>query len=402
MRIHVASSFDDLSPDDWRRLAKNRSAFQQEAWYRSGAETAGRLRLFLAEESGRVILALPLYRLDRPGHYYSSPSEILTGAGEEEMLRDRRINAEPLLGARTAPWYPAMSSMSPYGYRGGILSDPGVGSQQLQQFLKLVLSYCADDRIRVVSFHYIVEHEDAPLMGALIGQGGSPAVLGASCHLPVPWPSTDEYFSWLGSSRRSIRADYRRADLAPDVTWKVTRPAEISSGDAAQLALLFGEALRRHGESNPPAGLLRNCAYGAAGESALFLACDQSGIRSALTALRHGDTLYPKFYGTNASRGHYFPLGYWHTLRYALAHGLRIIDFGGGATRAKLWRGASLYWDLGVLFFLDQELGRAADPVTRIMSTANHSYFTQLAGRWARDHAAPPLPPGFSHLSSRP
>jgi predicted N-acyltransferase len=286
--------------------------------------------------------------------------------------------------------------MSPYGYRGGILSDPDADPYQLSQFLKSVLAFCADEGARVVSFHYLVEHEDAPLLAALLEQGGTPAILGASCRLGLPWATTEEYFAWLGSSRRSIRSDYRQADRAPGIAWTVTHPGGLESCDAALMAGLFEEALRRHGDDSPPAALLRDCASGVAGQSVFFMARDQSGIRSALACLHQDDVLYPKFFGSNTGRGHYFPLSYWRTLQYALERGLRAIDFGGGATRAKLWRGASLYWDLGVFFFLDRDLGHLAEPATRIMSAANHSYFTELALRWARDHAAPALPYQFS------
>jgi predicted N-acyltransferase len=398
MRIRVTSSWEELPPGDWHRLARNRSAFQQEAWYRS-APAAGTLRLIVGEESGRPVAALPLYRLDQPGHYYSSPSEILTGAGEAEMLRDRKVDAAPLYAARRLRWYPAMSSMSPYGYRGGVLGTPALDAHGLRHFLKSVLDLCADEGARVVSFHYLVEHEDTPLMDALIEMGGAPAVLGASCRLALRWTTTEEYFAWLGASRRSVRSDYRRSDRAPGTEWTAINPSDLKPDNTALIAALFEETLRRHGDTDPPTALLRRSAQGAAGESVLFLAHDHSGVRSAMTSLRHHDTLYPKFFGTNAGRGHYFPLCYWHSLQYALREGLAAIDFGGGATRAKLWRGASLYWDLGIFFFLDRDLSPAAEPMTRIMSAANHSYFTELARHWGLDHEAPPLPYSFRHLT---
>jgi predicted N-acyltransferase len=314
------------------------------------------------------------------------------------MLRERKMNAAPLYSARRARWYPAMSSMSPYGYRGGVLSATELNAGGLRHFLKSVLDFCADEGARVVSFHYLVEREDTPLLDALIEMGGAPAVLGASCRLPLRWTTTDEYFAYLGASRKSIQSDYRRADRAPGIEWTVIQPSDLEAGETAIIVSLFEETLRRHGDVGPPTALLEKSASGTAGESVLFLARDSSGIRSAIAGLRHNDTLYPKFFGTDAGRGHYFPLGYWRPLQYAMKEGLGAIDFGGGATRAKLWRGASLYWDLGIFFFLDRDLQRAAEPVTRIMSAANHSYFAELARRWALEHEPPQLPHSFRHL----
>ena len=391
MRFHVLKSVSDLSEFEWRELTRTRSAFQRRSWYEN-APGRGEPRLFVAEEAGRAVLALPMFLIDGPGHYYDSPAELLTGAGEREMLAGQGLDDAPLTAARAAEWYPAMISMSPYGYRGGLLSTGAVPPSGIAEFVRFVLGHCSASGVRVVSFHYLVEHEDALFRDVLVAAGGTPAMLGASCHLDLRWASAEDYLSWLGPSRRSIGGDYRKADREPGVTWSALPQWQPSAAQRATVRDLFLDTMARHGDTGPPLTLVDNCAGGRVDNSVFFLS-ETERIRGAVLALAEGGVLHPKFFGTRAPRRDYLPLGYWHTLRYALANGFDRVDFGGGATRVKLWRGADLYWDTGVFFFADDLRDRAVR-AAELMSGANTTFFTELCRRWHRTHAAPP-PPSF-------
>jgi hypothetical protein len=105
--------------------------------------------------------------------------------------------------------------------------------------------------------------------------------------------------------------------------------------------------------------------------------------------------LYPKFFGTARDRTDYFALGYTRLIEYAITHGYRRIDYGGGAHQAKLLRGARLRPAMGVLLVVDDRLRHPLLPLARQVSDQKRAHFEALAGRWQVPHL--PLDPAFTH-----
>lgn len=396
IRVEVFDSYSAVSPPDWERLAASRSVFQELAWYQI-APPYGRLRLLTAYRGQHPIGILPLYILDSPSHYYHTPRDLFCGFRERALLETNPESLSLLREASGADWFPAVVSVCPYGYRGGLIAD--TQNEDVVEVADAIASTAADvclqEGVHVAAYYYLNETDDSVWLAALARKGVQISVAGADCILEVRWSSLNAYFSALGPRGRRLRAEHRHAYRDDELQWLTLRYCD--DGPDAELTrvakTLFAGTALRHGDSDPPFSLYEKALCSWPG-CRLLLAGAPAGddFRSALLVFAKGEKLYPKFFGTNGVRGDYFILTYPLLLELAITAGVRLIEYGGGSHKAKLLRGARLRWLLAGIQVYDHGL---VTPVANLLphyDTAKVAHFSDLAARYQYDHTPPPRP----------
>jgi predicted N-acyltransferase len=397
VEIAVHRSFDAVPAADWNRLAQARSAFQDLDWYRS-APSIGSLRFFVAREDGRLRAILPMYLLDAPGHYYHTPRELFCGFRERALL-GRAAGAEAAFErAAAARWFPALVSISPYGYRGGLIAEPATAPAVVDAIVASIRDLCVREDVALVAYHYLNQDDDEQLLEALASRGARSVVAGADCNLDLCWSSLDAYFDDLGGRRRRVRAEYRAAMRRP-ARWR-RRELDgkgVTTDVAEELLRLFAATALRHGDATPAERLhpkLLQCADGGR-----FVLTGENGarVRSALLVLAKAGVWYPKLFGSDV-RDDYFFLTFSGLVAEAIGRGVRRIEFGGGSHRAKLLRGARLRWLYAALDVVDEQLAAALREFLPIYASAKTAHFAELSRRYDVDHAVP-VPSSFGALA---
>jgi predicted N-acyltransferase len=394
IQVEVHRSLDAVSAADWERLAAGRSVFQDRAWYEH-APAPGALRLLVARRGdGPPLGVLPLHLLDRHGHYYHDPREVLCGEHERALLVAAGAPLAPLEHAQQPDWLPALVSVGPYGYRGGLVHDPGdpAAFAVAQSVAAAAEELGRREGVRL-TMHYNLNGDDDPLWAeALAAQGGRPFVSGADCNLDLASSSLADWFRAAGRRGKRLRYEHRRARREPGVTWRVR---VLEAGEQApgpeRLVSLFAAAARARGDE-PPVSLYRALAGAWPGRRIVLTGESEPGrVRSAVLALVKGTTLSPKLFGSSC-RGDYFFLMYTALVEAALEQGLERIEYGGGSHQAKLLRGARLRWLTGLLHVYDGRLEAALRAYLPLYEDAKRRHFEALALRYQIDHRVPPAP----------
>jgi predicted N-acyltransferase len=389
LRVTVAGTLTAVAPEAWAALAAARTPFHELAWFRS-APAPGGLRLLVARRGERVHGVLPLYLVTEPAHYYHSPREILCGVRERALCRSVGYSTDPLEQAARARWFPCAIVASPYGYRGGIMVDPGdpAAAEVATALVRAADACCRRERVRGLLYYGLLAAEDGVLLDALRDEQIPSFIVGAHCDLPMRWATLDAYFATLRARGRRLRSRYRQAQRDPDTRWRILSPDGGEFGGPLREAAveLFGQTARRHGDAEPPRDLYRALLgewplprHLLVGESA------NGRLRSALLVLEHGSTLYPKYFGS-AVRGDYFHLTFPKTIELAIRRGATRIAYGGGSHEAKLLRGAELVTLLGAFVAYDRTLNAAWQEALPAYRDAKREYFGELAAR----RGAPP------------
>jgi len=386
---------DDLDAVDWSAVATGRSVFQWPAWY-SHAPAPGRRMLLAAHRDGRVVATLPLFVVERPGHYYHSPRDLICGAREQTLLRERGVDVEPLLAAyaRDACWWPAVVTVSPFGYRGGLIcTDPDAHAA----LASAADEVCRENKVRLLAHFYLNEDDDAPWLQHLKAAGYAIGVVGADCNLDVVWSDIDGYYKDLRARGRRVRAADRH-QLAQGRSHYVETTGLPWLGSLTESVLdLFSSRQRAHGH-RPPRRFHRRLMAGWPGPVSLGMQVDADGHpQAALLSLRNGDVLYPKLFGAVDATGDYFALTFPRLIESAIAHGVRRIEYGGGSHRAKLIRGARLRFLLGAFRAYDGELEGWLEQILPTTHAVKVAAFAELGERFQVDHRPPPLP---THLAA--
>lgn len=373
----MMSSGDDQQDEAvWAPVSRGRAPFQHPAWYRAAGWLGQppRLRL-LRGRSDRAVV--PVWLTREAEHYYHHPAPLLTGHRERAFVGDLDVRLENALPALAGP---AVLSVSPYGYCGGALHadlPPGPpGQDELGVLARAMIEHAQRSGARLALSHYLFDEDDGPWLAALAVAGCIPVVLGAHAVLDVTWDSLAHYRRWLTGSRR-----YAFSLGEPGVSWQVTELG--GNTDDGIASLLYQHAARFDAESPPPRRLFSGLVAGLGPPGLLFTAAPQPGRpRSALLALRSGDVLYAKFFGTTEPRADYFPLVFTRLIGYAIEHGIRRIEYGGGSHQAKLLRGARLRPALGMLWAADESARVALRVLCEVISARKLAHFGALARRW--------------------
>lgn len=390
VRIEIYDSLAALPEGDWSRLSSARSVFQDLAWYQR-APAPGRLRLVAAyDPDGRPLALLPLFVLERPTHYYHTPREVFCGFRERALLEATAQPTATLDRAREAEWFPSLLSISPFGYRGGLIAASRLDSAEVYAAIaRAVDRLCQDEGVRVAAHYYLNEEDDGAWLDALGAQGAWTIIVGADCNLDLRWQSLSEYFREFGPRGRRLRAQHRRFQA-------VRRRAQWLMADeeaplSQTLTGMFATTAQRYQEPDPPLSLYNSVCRSWSGRRLLLtIETPRGDTRSGLLVLSKDNKFYPKFYGTDGARDDYFHLTFTWLLEFAIAEGITRIEYGGGSHQAKLLRGARLRWLFASLQIYDRHLAARLDEFIPYYQTAKQSYFTQLALRYHVDHAPPP------------
>lgn len=389
VEVTVHDSLDAVAAADWERLAGARSVFQALAWYRR-APAIGALRLFVAREGGRVRALLPAYVLREPGHYYHTPRELFCGFRERALLAGQPAAAALLERAAAARWFPALVSVSPYGYRGGLIADPDCPAAGAA-ILRGATALCRREGIAVAAYHYLNRDDDRGWLEALAADGARIVLTGADCNLDVGWSSLEEYFRSLGEHRgRRVRAEHRAALRRTDVVWRRHVLAPGGPPPEPQLARragrLFALGAARHADDHP-APAFNEALVGSWPGTRFLLAGERADgcLRSALLVLAADGTLYPKLFGAAERGGDYFFLTFSRLVQYAIGERFTRIEFGGGSHQAKLLRGARLRRLFAALYVFDRALDAALNDFAPLYEAAKSAYFADLTARYQTD-----------------
>ncbi len=378
----------------WTRLSAARSPLQSPAWY-DAAGWGGRVRLLTGPAGRAAVPAWTVERADRP-HYFHDPIEILSGERERTFTADVPELTE---GVRRATGRASvLVTVSPYGYRGGAFTgDPssaaGADAGEMAGLVGRLLEHAAGTGASMLFAHYLFDEDDAAFIRALTDAGGIRLLAGADAVLDVEWDDMDGYHRALGSSRRSLRQGRNIPDLR-NLHWAEREDKGLTAEHRDVVPLLHATSAGFDPRAPVPEDMVRAIAEGALPRTLLTVAQPGRPARSAALVLRRADTLYAKFFGSAAPREDYFPLAYARLIRYAIEHGYRRIEYGGGSHQAKLLRGARLRPAWGVLFVLDPALRGRVESFARTISARKRAHFAGLARQWQVDSL--PVHPAFS------
>jgi len=395
-QIDVHNSFEAIPPKQWEQLAAPRSPYQDLAWYEN-APLPGRLRLITAWADGELRAILPLFIITGPSHYYHSPRELFCGFREQALLesyggKDRSL--EEVLAAR---WFPAAISISPYGYRGGVITNERTATAALfAAVTKAADELCRTEGVQLATYHYLNEDDDRDWLRSLARSGAQLVLSGADCNLPIIWSSIDDYFCALGPRGRRVRAEFRRScrpgSGIASYAWEGAGGV-LTEKMVGVVGGLFATSARRHGEARPPMDLYDAVLRSWPGRRVLLTAAQlNEAPRSALLAFVKGKTLFPKFFGTETTRHDYFQLTFARLLNWAITARSTRIEYGGGSHKAKLLRGAQLRWLFAALQVYDDDLRARLHNFLPRYESIKKEHFTNLALRYQRDHTPPPQP----------
>lgn len=384
LSIECFDRLDAIAPADWQQLSAGRAPFLAEEWLRY-APAPGPLQLFAAIENGRVVGALPVYRVDAPGHYYHTPRDIICGQRERALL-ESTAERERFSQLYALDWFPCAISVSPFGYRGGVLSAAAKASGRVvTALLQSANLWCREQGIGFLLHYGLNQADDGVMLQVLQAAALPPFLVGAYAELPVRWSSLAEYHRCMRGRGRRLRAEYRRASRTPMLEWQsFTRPGERwLPQDTRSVVELIAAHARSHGDSNPPEMLYYGLLEEWRGTVHLLVARQAASIRSALVVLEHQGTFYPKFFGSSV-RDDYFHLTYGMLLELAITRGIRRIAYGGGSHATKLLRGATLVPAFAALHVEQPQLRPVFAIALAEYAAAKQRYFGALTARYER------------------
>lgn len=325
--IDVVSTIDELPPAAWDALAGPDDLYQSSGWL-GGIErdTTATARYLVARSAGRLIGALPLYRVDHEVNpaYLPQRSAALRQCGGDYLLA----------GARR-------------GYHSDLLIDAGLpmvaGDRVAAALVERALSIAAAEGGSGIAFRYCpVETlrrlgRVAPVVASL--ESGNTTIEGVAGGLP----------SYLAGSSAKLRAKIRRELRRYATTgWRIeTIPL---SEHLAEVARLVSAVEQRHGHATPDLLLRRlfRRELSFLGEQRVVVfGCRDQQDQLVACAINYAwrDTLYSRAVGLDYQRSPgsfaYFALLIYHAIEYAAEHGFNRLALG-LATTAKVERGAVL------------------------------------------------------------
>lgn len=361
-QVKIIDSCNDVSDETWTEIASGRSVFQQKYWF-NAVPHPGKLTLIGAWFQNKLAVILPVFIVEKPGHYYHNPPDILEQHKEN--------------------WYPCAVTVSPFGYRGGIICKhpEEIPSDVYDMIINEARLFFRTRNVRMAAFYYLNKNDDGIWMEALHSAGIGTHVVGADCNLELKWDSMDDFFQSLGAHRKSrVRAEFRK--LSAGSQWKKrTKWEKNDVGVIDAVAELFASTQRKHHHETD--GNWHRSFLQELSEDRFLLTVESEGnIRSALLVFRKGNVLCPKFYGDKNVKGDYFLLCYYLLIQEAIQSGVKRIEFGGGSHKAKLLRGASLRpLYMGIEVF-DQKLAGMLESYLPLYEKAKKDYFSVIRDRY--------------------
>lgn len=335
-RVHTISTLDALGVGELDALTAGRSFYVSRPWLKAvELQHAGHTAYLSYRDSDGVLRGIcPVYWGESSSRGYYDPYEhFLRRSGAEFNRED---------------WWPSCMMGSRAAYNCEFLIDPTSPPSEQRDVLALLLDAATEHAHGVgaasLSALYLNPRGTAQLREVLADDQVF-YLAGANSVLDVRWSSMEDYLQSLGGSRgRNIRREMRVFG-AQGYTIDGGRLSDWL--DVA--ADLFAQLERRYGHD-------ATAAAEAAELHALATCADEY---SRILAIRDGGRVIGIMlffvwegvvYGRSAGFDYpatrqafeYFNLAYYETIRFAIEHGCRRVEFGMATYRAKLARGARL------------------------------------------------------------
>lgn len=325
----------DLDRAEWDALVTSSDAgfYLTHAWLSAihGVDGFAERLVLVRDGSRRLVAGVGLYTIERSTNPLYNLHHVLSP------------DSDP------TPWEPQLVVGGRSGYTNGIMATTPEGDAAVAA---LALQAIRESGCGSAGMMYLERgHVDriAPLLGDV-----TPVLTGFRVRLPVIFDTFEGYRRTLSKGRRwEVARELRRLS---DAGCRI----EITSLEpyVDQLAPLLGNVQRHHGVDIPDelhAGYLRGCARGELADRAVVFQCFRGDRLIGFSLGFHGEGQlamrvagldYEHTVGTNA----YFALACYEPVKYAVAHGLEMIDLGPEGYRAKLLRGGQLVplWSLPI------------------------------------------------------
>lgn len=378
MRVSCVDSLRAVPPADWARVAVRGGLYSSHPWLLALEGQAGfEPRYLLATApDGRLLGALPVYRVEGPGSV--------------SLYDHYALFVEPWAGGAdaTGSWFPALYAGPKAGYQNEVLVDPGLDGAASRGVLAALLDRLAAlahaETVRSQAWLYLTDAA-AGAIAPLLGERARLLLSGAAAHLPVRWRSFDGYLSSLSRSRRhQVRREIDRFGAAGHRV-DVGRLSECCDEAGPLLANLQ----RKYGHGSTPEEMteqLRRQAAALDAHSVVFQCRRGASLVGYCLCFVWGEELYARTvgfdYGATGAHAEYFNLNYYLPIRYAIERRLRTVHLGTQSYAAKLARGAEprplwsavvpgrpqpawerwqARWNAAQLRRLREELGSASD-----------------------------------------
>ncbi len=324
IEFSARESLREVAADEWDALAADRSFYLCHSWL--SAQDAGQpvdAVYLLARSAGRLVGALPIYRVRNETNAYYRPEQCADGRwqGRYLLAGARRAYANSLLIAHdlTAAGRAEVTSGLIAWLRGQAAGTGAHGAL----FLYLETSAA---RLLIDTF------------------SASQAVLIAmEAVLDLPGHDFGCYLRMLSGHRRRVIRHECEAFSRAGFTVAIEPAAQVWE----QMAPLLANVQRGHGNDAPDdhwRRLLRRQAADLATHAIVFTCRRDGMLAGACLGYAWQGTLYLKLCGFDYARlsasFEYFNLIYYAPIRYAYNNGLRRIHYGREAFAAKLGRGA--------------------------------------------------------------
>jgi uncharacterized protein len=247
---------------------------------------------------------------------------------------------------------------------------------------------------KAAAFLYLPEQEQAALTDALRRRGYLAATLAAGSQLQIRWPSFAGYIASLAPDRRRRFRHEQRAFAAAGLGVCVVDGSRLR-GLVDQLAPLYAEVERKYGDDPGLDGAAATLGWildRFADRARAVVAWDGERAVAFHLFLEAGDLIHSYVGGQPQDRPARtsflgFNVVYYETIRWAIDHGVRCIDYGIQASEVKAWRGCALQ-PLSCLFDLDgcdpDNLGR----LLGLLDAAQRRRLARLGDRRRRDPAS--------------
>lgn len=357
----VESYVDGEVPDraGWPRHPVPDSFYLTPEWVGSqdGAATATPVHIVLrAPEDGSIAAVLPCYLLTSPDqarpdnaprvllnvrHPRDLAAALPADEADDLVAHGRALHDAGVLG------YPALVATAPNAFLFGYTADRRHPADVVEAALVTAFEALADRLGAVTRAFWYVRPELFPGLAALLADRGYLGTLvNADCGLDVRWPDFDGY---LAALPRRMRPNVRREvrDFA-DHGLRV----EVRDGTALDLetAELHAELQQRYRIPTDPSAVLAGFQREnhRLGERMRVMVAESGARRLGFALLfEHDGVLYARHSGFPRGDGAktgfvYFNTLYYAVIRYALAHGIRRIEYGTGSYEAKRHRGATV------------------------------------------------------------
>jgi predicted N-acyltransferase len=356
--VRTVARIDDIGRPAWQPLEPF-SFYLSHDWLRAVEGMLGPEHPYLVVERAGEVVAVAACQLARDPDLYAFfdlPSLLLAPERIAELqpwlsphAAERLAELAAGLRPQGGRLLPALLATVPRGYQSGIVYHRRLAPGERDEVARLVLEAFDELALRhragAAAFLYLQEGSDPHLEAALDARGYVPTVLAADCFLDVRWPDFDSYLAQFTSSRRAtLRTDIRR--FARSGCTATLGGVELLLDE---LAPLQAATQSKYGHRMDPGQTAR---WYARIRSELAPYVRVSLARRGTQVLGFGlfyemrGELHSRVVGFDYERLGaelaYFNVAFYEPIRYAIAAGLRRIDFGLESYEAKVKRGCDL------------------------------------------------------------